>query len=430
MACYALLYVLPASWGWSSGRRLGLTSAATFGAQGAEWITGVGVALGAIVAFAVALHMGLRLVFLGLISCGLLDPATLQPLSLAPIRLESPVFLLTAVFWIFITSLTAILKIPSVIFALMQVYTPLALLLLGVTALLTSDGLPMFLQARGSLAEADPGPAWLGCHTEVFQLIFGAFAFSALFAVEWGMVVRQRRDLRIGGWVGILLAGWFATLMMILTVAGAIGKVRAGGAAALSHPREVLISPWSFHWAIVHGIGGLTGGVLLMLFGLAALAPACYAAWVFSSRLRIRFPRIPRYGSTSLGSLPALVLIATSWAGELETIFGLMGAVFAPVVGVHCAEALRQRGQWQGIREGWNPPGLVAWVGGMTAGLLLQNRFEPAALFAYVVAASVYLVLTTLVPNRPMVPVAHEESALAGRALPIPDEAAAWSTGH
>lgn len=414
LACCALVYTPLARWGRSSGRRLGITSASAFGTGGAEWITGVGVALGAIVAYAVALHMALRLVFLGLVACDLIEPSDLRPWNDGPIRVESPVFVATAAFWIFITGATALLRIPSVIFALMQVYTPVALLLMAATAMLAQGG------PRVAATHFPPSGAGLLTQAEVIQLLFGAFSLSGLYAIEWGMASRDRRAIRLGGWVGILFAGSFAATMALLVVAGTVNRSGPEASEAFSAATD-LVASHSLHAAIFYGIGGRVGGTILMLFGMASLAPACYAIWVFSHRLHDHWPFLSRWRWTWFGSLPALVLVATSWAGRIELIFGLLGAVFAPAAGVIAAEALLHRFRWRGVREGWNLPGVLAWAVGVGLGLVLIGRLEPAALVAYLSAAGSYPVLARLLGERSLVALSGDapptaEPALAGGA--------------
>ena len=87
-----------------------------------------------------------------------------------------------------------------------------------------------------------------------------------------------------------------------------------------------------------------------MLFGLASLAPAIYAVFTYSTRLGSHWPSIGRRGWAWLGAMIGFILIATSLAGRLEMIFGLMGAVFAPAVGAMTADWLRRRGEWRGVR--------------------------------------------------------------------------------
>jgi hypothetical protein len=434
-ACAFLLYDISALWGWKAGRRVSLVGASTFGTHGSEWIIGVATGLAAILFYAVAISMAIRLTLLGLISCGLIEAAAAQPRGLGPIVVESPVFLLTALFWIYITGMASLLRLTGVVVALMQVYTPVALLLLGATAALTSSGLPSFSEARSSLSSLDPGPMpQMGPGgPQVFQLIVGYFAFSGLMAVEWGMAVRERRDVRIGGWIGVILAGSFCAVMSLLTVAGALGKL---GAGLLESEASTLASPLTFHWAVFRGIGGMTGGAILLLFGLATLAPACYAAFVFGRRLSDHWPRIRRFYWTWIGGAVAFLLIAVSWARRPDVIFGLTGAVFAPAVGAMTADALRQKGEWRGIREGFHPAGLLAWGVGVAIGLVplfgilldwpAARRFQPAALLAFVAAAGAYAALTASTPERPWVPLPEAEAP--EEAKPVPNAAASEAT--
>ena len=253
LACCFLLYDIPAMWGWTAGRRLGAVGASTFGTTGSEWITGVGVGLAALGYYAVSVTMAMKLIMLGLLSCGLIDPWVFKPWSLGPLVLESPVFLLTALFWIYVITVVCRLRMAGVIFALMQVYTPVALLLLGATALLASAGLPTFAAAKESLAQLDPGlrSQVEPCQAHLFQLMFGGFALSGLMGVEWGMAVSERRDVRIGGWIGIILAGSYCAVMALLTVAGAWASPLEVGSrqwGTCQPSRSRFIGPFS--WAL------------------------------------------------------------------------------------------------------------------------------------------------------------------------------------
>ena len=54
---------------------------------------------------------------------------------LGPVDVKSPVYLCTALFWIYITGTAGLLRLTGVIVALMRVYAPIALLLLTAVAL-------------------------------------------------------------------------------------------------------------------------------------------------------------------------------------------------------------------------------------------------------------------------------------------------------
>ena len=238
---------------------------------------------------------------------------------------------------------------------------------------------------------------WLNL-AHVVQLVFGGFSLSGLLSVEWGMTAARRRDVRIGGWMSIVLAGCGVSSMALLTVQGAIRHVGSTATEA-----SILCVPRSFHWAIFEGIGGVIGGLILMLFGLVTLAPACTGAWICTRRLKARWPALRRSAWTWLAGLLVFVLVATSWAGRIEPIFGLMGAFFASAAGAMVSDALRQRFAWKGIRQGVHAPGLFAWLAGLAVGLVPlcgsvlgwdgANRFQPAAIFAFFTAAAVYQAL-------------------------------------
>lgn len=400
IACHALLYSVPALAGLTSGKRLGLAAASTFGTSGSEWITGLAVGLAGVVLQAVSIYVSMWLTLLGLVSCRLVAPAWLEPWQVGVFSVMSPVFLLTAAFWIFITGMASLLRLIGVIGALMQVYTPIALLLLGGTALLLSPGLSGFEAARAAaLAQEGGVDVAIGAPARLFQLVFGSFALSGLLAVDWGLAVEHRRDVRIGGWMAIVLAGSYGLIMAMLTVAGAIGAL--GSAPAVEHAESLAAQPL-FHRAVYLGLPGFTGGVILLLFGLACLAPACFAAWIHSHRFAARWPRLRRFAWTWIAALPVFLLIVSSWAGRLEIIFSLLGAVFAPAVGAMAADFLLQRGQWRGVHLGWNPPGFAAWGLGLLVGLIpvlgppagwhSAAQAQPASLYAFLLAAVAYAI--------------------------------------
>jgi hypothetical protein len=224
------------------------------------------------------------------------------------------------------------------------------------------------------------------------------------------MAVSKRSDVRIGGWIGIILAGSFCAIMALLTVAGALGLCTRG---IFQTAGESPAIPLSFHWAILAGIGGIKGGAILNLFGLATMAPACFSAWTFRERVSKHWPAIRRRVWTRIAGVLAFVLIATSWADRLEWIFDLMGAVFASAVGILVADALRQKMRWHGVRRDWNPAGLLAWGLGLAVGLVpvlgslvnwsAARRFQPASLYAFLTSAGLYLVLAALGLERPLV---------------------------
>src|SRR5205823_1487589 len=135
-------------------------------------------------------------------------------------------------------------------------------------------------------------------------------------SVDWGAASRRGRDVVLGGLAGIVLAASATASLALLVVAGAVGRLRVAdrlGEAGVGDP-----PPLSFRWAVGYGIGGIPAGVILILFGLATLAPACWCAWVYSRRFAAHWPGIHRFNWTWIGGAIAFLLIATSWASRLE----------------------------------------------------------------------------------------------------------------
>ncbi len=399
LLCYRLLYYVPAMWGMRTGFPLTVLGTSTFGVEGATWLTGLLMGLAQVVWFAVANFYATELILEALVSCRLLGLKSLRPLVLGGLSLQSPLFLFTSLVWCYWSALTGAYLV-RLISALMRICPIFPAAMLGWAVLLSLSGLPQF-QPPGidpvtgeSVRQRGPRAcAWM------VQMIFGFFATAGAASADWGVAVRNERDVRMGGWVGVVIASWVMATLALLTVAGGVGRLGPASRALGLHPA----AQYTFHQVIFTSIGGWVGSVMLLIFGLVALAPATYASYVFSHRFAALRPRIPRWRWTLIGATAAWCLIAPGIAGQLEAIFGLMGALFAPLVGAMAADYYRHRGEWPGPRQGVNQAGLVAWVMGLTVGLvpLIARawgrvegaRFQPATVFAFLTGFLVYLLM-------------------------------------
>jgi cytosine permease len=417
LLCYLLLYYVPAMGGFRSGQPLTTLGTSTFGVSGSAWLTGVLMGLAQVVWFAVATAYAMELTFQGLIACRLLDPGALQPVQLAGLKLPNLMILATTLFWCYAAALVGHYLV-QIISALMNIYPILMALLLGVSMLMTIKGVPEFQPPGIDPATGrpvSPGAGSLQAFLLIVELSFGFFATAGALAADWGAVSRTERDVRLGGLTGVAMASWTIATLALLTVAGTFGH---GHEPAPPRPGLALKeNPWgdpfhfSFHMAVLQGIGGPLGGTILMVFGLGSLAPTCYAVFLFGNRFADAWPRIPRIHWTLIGTTAAWPLVASGYATRLDTIFSLMGATFAPLVAAMAADYLRHHGTWPGARRGVNPPGLIAWALGLAVGLVPLasealgwppgTRFQPAAVFAYLTALVAYLVLASLGAEAP-----------------------------
>ncbi len=412
MTCYALFFYPMAIWGHRHGRGLGVMAASTFGTSGSEWITGVGIGVAEVVWYAVAISYAVESTLLGLVTCDLIPSDVLGHWVVGPVSLRTPVFLCTAAFWIFITGSASLLRLIAVIAALMKIYAPVALLLLTAAALWVAPGLGSYRLEDAIVVADRSGVIDRGPGASVLPLFTGFFALIGLSSLDWGAGAPRRRDVTVGGLAGIVLAGAWTATMSLLVVAGAVVRlVEAGPARPLTAADPPL---FSFRWGIVHGIGGYPAAVILILFGLAALAPACYSVWGYSSRFAARWSLSRRKKLTwGLGAI-ALVMIALSWPSRLETIDYVMGLVFAPVLGALAGDFLSQRGGWAGVRRGVNPAGLIAWLAGMAsrfAGDMAASRspwpgseFWSSPIIGFMTGAFVYWLLARTRLEGPSIP--------------------------
>ena len=300
---------------------------------GSEWITGIAVGLANIIWYAVAIDYAVDSTLLGLHSCGLINTASLHTWGLGPVVLKSPVYLCTALFWIYITGMAGLLRLPGVIAALMRVYAPIALLLLSGVAVCLMPDLGSYRLADAVSIAANEGldEQWPR-HGSCLQLVTGFFAVAGLLSMDWGARVNRHRDLL-----------WWrddghrpGSLPDVDPLAGRRrGDCQTAGECRchVAGKRDQCVAPL-VSMGMVVGIGGVPGGAILILFGLAALAPACYSVSVFGQKLSTHWPRVGQSGWTWLGGAIAFVLGATSCLRRLDLIYYAMGDIFGPIVGV------------------------------------------------------------------------------------------------
>jgi len=420
--CNLLLFRIPALWGFRSGGRLSTVAASTFGVQGSIRLIGPSLGLAAVVWYAVALSYALDLTFRALFECGFLSPASLKPWQLGGLTLKPPIVLLTACWWVFITRLAG-KSFAHVISTLMKVYTPTALGLLTLTMVVSLSGVsPYRTGGSGDLATFPVGfesdailPA-----LRLIHLIFGFFAMAGLMAADWGRTVNTERDVRLGGTVGVALTCFLTASLALLTVAGSIGGLSLAGSSEPIGGADLEALPFTFTRAVDRTIGGPPAGWILALFGMATLAPACYSAWNFTHQFFRLVPSVSRKTWAWIGAVAGFALFATYSVENTESIFTIMGAVFAPAVGCIAADFQRKRGQWTDVRQGLNPAGVLAWMLGLTVGLIPEfgrwfsyagaARFQPASLIAFASAFLAYQVLAALGLESKSMPMPRRET--------------------
>jgi cytosine permease len=240
--------------------------------------------------------------------------------------------------------------------------------------------------ARGVSQYTAPNPAPYIGFMAIIQIVVGFFATAGAAGVDFGLNSRDERDVRFGGWVGIVLA---------ILVAGGLPLMAVAGAKALYN-----IPDLDFQTVIAQ-TGGFVATAMFGLFALASIAPACVSSFIAGNSFATMIPGVPRLSSTMIGAVIAAVLAITGAAADLVGLFTIIGASFGPICGAMMADYLLSGRKWAGPREGISIAGYGAWAVGFIVGILpflpipadVKPYLQPAAVYSFVAGFVVYFAL-------------------------------------
>ena len=362
--CHFLFYLIPGLLGMKTGLPLYVVGTSTFGAVGGLIMPGF---------FMGALQFG----WLGVNTYGSAD--ALAKSFNAP-GLFYPLCVIWAVGAAFV-GLKGIQYVAKVATYLPLI--PLAVLLIG---------LAMF---GGSASSYTPPPAAPGAASggmaailAMVGAIVGFFATAGAAGVDIAMSGRDKKDVSMGGIVGILIAIVFTAGVSVIAVAGARAAGVVGAekdAVNMTFALRQKLSP------------GLYAAIMIGLT-LASFPGACFSSFIAANSFKTVMPKFNPFVSVGIGTLVSIILAVTGWAGDLGSVFGLIGASFGPIVGAMVVDYLLAGGRWTGPRAGFNPAGWVSWALGFIVGIL-PNQLLPEAVrvnvpcapvAAFVVGAVVY----------------------------------------
>jgi len=431
-ACYLLLFRPAALWGRRAGRPIGGVAASTFGVRGAVAVPGLLLAVAQVAVFALAVGYAIDFTFEGLMVGRLLDPRVIRPAPFRGAMIPARLVVLTSLFWALATALVSF-RFVRWIGALMQYFPIFPAVLLGTAMVATLGGLRTFGPSGIDPLDGSMVPL-LQSGWRAFALTFQwVFAFSALAGVlgaDWGSGSPGERDVRAGGWVGVGFAPAIVAALALLAVAGfegssarpeltqarpgARGLARPvppsgstiGELTPIAGPAADPSAAFTFRAVLKGAFDPKLACGMLMVFGLASLAPAVFASHAAWSGLATLAPGISRLAWAVIVGTTGWLLILAGWHERASTVFDVLGAGFAPLAGALAADFALRRGRWEGPRRGINPAGVVAWALGAAVGLAPTvaqaldskrlNHFEPAALAAFAVAFGAYALLAPL----------------------------------
>ena len=378
LICHFLFYLVPGLLGMETGLPLYVVGTSTFGAVGGLLMPGF---------FMGALQFG----WLGVNTFGSADalakgfhvPGLYAPLCI--------IWALAAAF----VGMKGIQYVAKVATYLPLI--PLAVLLMG---------LGLFGGSAGSYSPppALPGTSG-GASSAVFGMvaaIVGFFATAGAAGVDICTSNRNKKDVTTGGMVGVVIAIIFTAGISVVAVAGA----RASGivdpsVVNMTAALEKKLSPSLFAAMMI----GLT---------LASFPGACFSSFIAANSFKTVMPKINPFISVGIGTIVSIILAITGAAGNLVSVFGLIGASFGPICGAMVVDYLLSGKRWSGPRAGFNPAGWIAWALGFVVGILPNIKIWlklnipdiPAApVLAFVVGAVVYFLCAKMGMLSAIVPI-------------------------
>ncbi len=359
---YGLYYYVPAMLGMKTGYPLYVVGSSTFGTQGGYLMPGLLMGVLQVGWFAVATFFSTKFILSGL------------GMDATP---GTPHFAAVAIAWGYVMAYIGIKGIQYV--ARVSLFlNMIPLLMIIIVFWQTKDGLDLHVPAN-----PDPFAAF----TLLVQIVIGFFATAGAAGADFGINSRDRRDVKLGGLVGIALAIVVAGGLPILSVAAA--KALNPALASLSYD------------AVIASLGGWLASAMLFLFALASVTPTCFCAFIAGNSFSTMLPGVPRMGSTMAGVTVAIVLAVTGAAENLVAFFSIVGASFGPICGAMAADYLLSGGKWPGPRQGINYAGYGAWAVGFLVGIMpflpvseeLKRYSQPAAVYSFITGFVLYAAL-------------------------------------
>ncbi|MBN2295591.1 MAG: amino acid permease [Pirellulales bacterium] len=221
----------------------------------------------------------------------------------------------------------------------------------------------------------------------ILTYIIGFFATAGAAGADFGMNNRDAKDVSLGGLVGIAGSTIFAGGLSLLIVAGAYGSGLVEDSGVMNTT------------ALMGGIVGTkTAAVFMYLLAIAAFPPACFSSFIAANSFKTTLPKVPPFLSVGIGTAVSIFLAISGYAGDVISVFSVIGASFGPICGAMAADYLLSGKNWAGPRAGFNPAGWISWAVGFVVGAAdfipaLAGKVPVPPLAALIVGFVLYLIL-------------------------------------
>lgn len=387
LICHFLFYLAPGLFGMKTGLPLYVVGSSTYGTQGGLFMPGF---------------------LMGLLQFGWLGVnAFASSLALAPLFNAGPNDVITKVIMVIWALGAAFIALKGIQYvAKVSTYLPLIPVVILLIMLFKTIGSAGDFDATALVEKApkDAGPS-LGFMSVIalcISYVVGFYATAGAAGVDFGSNSKDEKDVQMGGLMGVALAA---------IVTGGLSILIAAGAFAKTGTYDLNTAGGSLMTAVVSGGAAKWMGVLL---AISAFPSACFSSFIAANSFKTTLPKVNPFISVGIGAIAAAVIAVAGWAGDLASVFSIIGASFGPVCGAMTVEYFISGKKWSGPRKGWNPAGWISWAFGFVVGMMplvslpfIGKVNVPAApLCAFIVGAVLFYVLAKAGMQPPVIEMA------------------------
>lgn len=396
--CHYLFYLVPGMLGLQTGLPLYIVGTSTFGAQGGFIMPGFLMGV-------------LQFGWLGVNVC--FSSLALAEVIPIPAKVLMVIYGVLAAF-VGLKGIQYVAKVATYV-PLVAVVTLIALVVSTIGNVGSFDPQKLIetqreFLAQNNLAPAAPPLSAFGVFAVIVANVVGFFATAGAAGVDFGMNNRDKRDVSMGGLVGIALATILIAGAALLVIAGVYGspelkqkaleagKNAKGGAAFILDAFNLI--------PVVLGAGA--GKWLMFLLAVAAFPPACFSSFIAANSFKTTLPKVNPFISVGIGAAVSIILALSGYAGDAAAkVFPIIGASFGPICGAMAVDYLLAGKKWSGPRAGFNPAGWIAWALGFIVGIspFLKLGVPCPPVAAFVVGAVVYYICAKAGLTTPVVPI-------------------------
>jgi cytosine permease len=373
LICHALFYLVPGLLGMRTGLPLYIVGTSTFGAQGGFIMPGFLMGV---------LQFG-WLAVNAFASAVLLNKA----FPAIPQWLIATIWAILAAF-VGLKGIQYVAKVASLV-PLLPLGILLIMLVKSMSGLGNFDPDQMIVTQQALAPKGAEALDAFSVIAVILTIVVGFFATAGAAGVDFGLNNRDEKDVQNGGLAGIALAIIITAGISLVAVAGIYGiAAERGFAPKAANLTSLMVVVIRKEWA----------DLFMILLALAAFPPACFSSFIAANSFKTTLPKVNPFLSVGIGTLFSILLAVTGWAGQVVSVFVIIGASFGPICGAMLVDYLLAGCKWTGPRAGFNPAGWIAWALGFIVGILPNlHAWNPAIptipaapVAAFLVGAIVY----------------------------------------